>query len=100
MIRLSDEQWAAIEPHLPKPRRGEKGGRPPRDNRACLEGILWILRTGAPWEELPKEYPSYSTCWRRLQQWEREDVWLHLWRAFLAQLDETQQLDWSEAFMD
>jgi transposase len=101
MERLTDEQWAKIEPHLPRPsKRSSKGGRPPLDSRGCLEGILWILRTGARWKDLPKEYPSSTTCWRRLQQWERKDVWLTLWRAFLSQLDEAGQLDWSEAFMD
>jgi transposase len=100
MERLTDEQWAKIEPHLPKWKPGKRGGRPPAHNRECFEGILWILRTGARWKDLPKEYPSPSTCWRRLAEWERKDVWLDLWRAFLAQLDEAAQLDWSEAFMD
>ena len=100
MERLTDEQWARVEPHLPKWKPGKRGGRPPSDNRQCFEGILWVLRTGARWKDLPKEYPSSSTCWRRLNEWERKDVWLDLWRAFLAQLDETAQLDWSEAFMD
>jgi transposase len=56
---LSDEQWHLIEPLLPKakPRR-DKRGRPPAPNRACLEGILWILQTGAAWRILPGEFPS------------------------------------------
>jgi putative transposase len=65
-----------------------------------MEGVLWILRTGARWKDLPKEYPSPATCWRRLGEWDRRDVWLDLWRASIAQLDERQQIDWSEAFMD
>jgi transposase len=100
MERLTDAQWALVEPHLPKRKPSKKGGRPPADNRACFEGVLWILRTGARWKDLPKEYPSPATCWRRLAQWEREEVWLNLWRAFIAQLDRKGQLDWSEAFMD
>ena len=100
MERLTDEQWARIAPHLPRPKRSDKGGRPRADDRACMEGILWVLRTGARWKDLPKEYPSSTTCWRRLAEWEREDVWLDVWRAFLGQLDEVGQLDWSEAFMD
>ena len=105
MERLTDEQWARIEPLLPKPKKPKrgarsKGGRPRRDDRACMEGILWILRTGARWKDLPKVYPSPATCWRRLGEWERRDVWLDLWRAFIAQLDESRQIDWSEAFMD
>jgi len=98
--RLTDDQWAKIAPHLPKPRKGSKGGRPRADDRACFEGILWILRTGARWKDLPAEYPSSATCWRRLAEWERDDVWLELWRVFLAQLDEAGKLDWSEAFVD
>jgi transposase len=98
---LSDAQWARISPHLPKVKPTPKGGRPREDDRACMEGILWVLRTGARWKDVPTpRYPSGTTCWRRLGEWERADVWLTLWRAFLADLDEAQQLDWSEAFMD
>ena len=98
--KLTDEQWGKIKPLLPEPKVGRKGGRPWADNRKVFEGILWILRTGAPWSELPKEYPSASTCWRRLRDWEEEDVWVQAWRAFLAELDERGQLDWSESFAD
>jgi len=98
--RLTDRQWAKIESLLPKPRTSRKGGRPFIDNRQVFEGILWVLRTGAPWVDLPKRYPSPSTCWRRLRQWEDQDVWLNAWRAFLAELDAKGQLDWSEAFVD
>ena len=66
---LTDEQWAKIEPLLPKFKRSRKGGRKPAENRPILEGILWMLRTGARWQDLPKEYPSSSTCWRRLRDW-------------------------------
>ena len=98
--RVTDEQWALIEPHLPKHKPSKKGGRPRAPDRACFEGILWILRTGARWRDLPAEYPSPATCWRRLSEWEKQDVWLEMWRAFLTELDERGQLDWSEAFMD
>ncbi|HOT73859.1 MAG TPA: IS5 family transposase [Anaerohalosphaeraceae bacterium] len=93
--KLTDEQWQKIEPLLPKPEKSKRGGRPWADNRKVFEGILWILRTGAPWADLPKQYPSPSTCWRRLRDWEEQGVWLQAWRAFLAQLDEK-----SEAFVD
>lgn len=98
--KLTDEQWRKIEPLLPKLKTSKRGGRPWADNRKVFEGILWILRTGAPWADLPKQYPSPSTCWRRLRAWEQQDVWLKAWRAFLAELDEKGQLDWSEAFVD
>jgi len=98
--KLTNEQWKKIEKFLPKPKSSKKGGRPWADNRKVFEGILWILRTGAPWADLPKRYPSPSTCWRRLKLWEEQDIWLEAWRAFLSELDEKGQLDWSEAFVD
>jgi transposase len=94
---LSDEQWAKIEPLLPKVR---SRGRPWAEKRRVLEGILWVLKTGARWRDLPKEYPSASTCWRRLRQWEEQDVWLKIWRQFLSELDQQGRLDWSESFLD
>lgn len=97
---LSDEQWKEIEPLLPQVSPGPKGGRPRMPNRPVLEGILWILRTGARWEDLPPEYPSASTCWRRLNEWEEEGVWLNMWRVFLSRLDSQGALDWQEAFID
>jgi transposase len=97
---LTDEQWKKIEPLLPVFKRSKKGGPKPKDNRRIFEGILWVLRTGARWKDLPERYPSPSTCWRRLRQWEDEGVWEALWRAFLGQLDAAGKLDWSEAFAD
>ena len=74
--KLTDERWAKLAPLLPEPKIGKKGGRPRVSNRKGFEGVLWVLRTGAPWSEMPKEYPSASTCWRRLRDWEEKDVWL------------------------
>ena len=100
LVRLTDAQWAKIEPLLPKFKASRKGGRKPVDNRPVFEGILWVLRSGARWEDLPPEYPSPTTCWRRLRDWEDEDVWLTIWRRFLGELDEKGQLDWAETFAD
>jgi transposase len=97
---LSDAMWEEMEQLLPKWKPGRKGGRPRVESRRVLEGILWILWTGAPWSALPGEYPSASTCWRRLKQWEEDGTWLRIWRAFMAELDEQGQLAWSESFMD
>jgi transposase len=98
---LSDEQWSLIEPLLPPPKRRKDGhGRPPKPNRECFEGILWILQTGAAWRFLPEEFPSPSTCWRRLQQWEEKGVWLQAWRTLLGALDQKGLLQWDEAFLD
>src|SRR3984885_808683 len=98
---LSDEQWELIAPLFPEPRRRrDKRGRPWACNRACFEGILRVLQTGAAWRFLPDEYTSPSTCWRRLRQWEEEDVWLNGSRTLLGALDAEGLLKWAEAFLD
>ena len=97
---LTDAMWKKISPLLPENKVTPRGGRPWRDNREVLEGILWVLRTGAPWADLPEEYPSPAICWRRLRRWEEEDIWLEIWRAFLAELDAKGTLDWEEVFLD
>jgi transposase len=97
---LTDKQWSRIEPLLPKFRKSRKGGRPFLPDRPVFEGILWVLRSGARWKDLPPEYPSAATCWRRLRDWEAQGVWLKLWRAFLAELDERGRLNWEETFAD
>jgi len=99
-LYLKEEQWRRIEPLLPENKTGTKGGRPWADNRQVIEGILWVLRSGARWRDLPERYPSPSTCWRRLKYWEELGVWLDIWRAFLAELDERGYLDWEETFAD
>lgn len=68
-MRLSNEQWSILAPlFLPKPRLHKRGGKR-RDSKEALEGILWILTTGAQWKHLPKEYPPYQTCHRWFQRW-------------------------------
>ena len=99
-VFVSDEQWEQIQPFIPKRKRSPRGGRPPADDRACLEGILWVLRSGARWRDLPERYPSPSTCWRRLVEWEGEGVLVKIWRAFLDTLEERGLLDWDEVFVD
>ena len=94
---LTDAQWEKIRPLLPKRPRRPRGGRPPANDRKVLEGILWILRSGARWQDLPDEFPSPATCWRRLRDWEERGIWLTIWRAFLAELNQRGQLDWSES---
>ena len=84
---LTDAQWEKIRPLLPKRPRRPRGGRPPANDRKVLEGILWILRSGARWQDLPDEFPSPATCWRRLRDWEERGIWLTIWRAFLAELN-------------
>jgi len=97
---LSDTQWQKIEPLLPKLKR-RKRGRPPKDNRVVLEGILWVLKTGARWRDIPREIGvSGSVCWKRLRRWDEQGVWLRIWRAFLSELDQRGRLDWEESFLD
>jgi transposase len=62
--------------------------------------MLRILRSGARWQDLPSEFPSPSTRWRRLRDWEEQGIWLCIWRLFLAELNARQQLKWSESFLD
>lgn len=101
---LSDALWSIIEPILPKPkrRRFRYPGRKPLDDRQCLTGILFVLKTGIPWEDLPQEMGCGSgmTCWRRLRDWQRAGVWARLHATLLAHLHEAGQIDWSRAVVD
>ena len=97
---VTNEQWAKIEPLLPQYEPSPKGGRRRKGNREVFEGIAWVLRSGARWKDLPRRYPSPSTCWRRLNEWEEQGIWLKIWRKFLSELDEQGQLEWEETFAD
>ena len=97
---LTDEQWSKLEPLLPPPSQSSKGGQICAPNRACLEGILWILRSGARWKDMPERFPSGSTCWRRMNEWHEQDVWIDIWHTFLGMLDAQGRLDWEEVFAD
>jgi len=97
---LTDEQWARIAPHLPEHPPSPKGGRPREDDRECLEGILWLLRTGSPWQHIPLDLPSGSTCWRRLQEWAGEGVLPELHAILIEELHELGKLDLEELLAD
>jgi transposase len=100
---VSDELWERIEPLIPKREpTGEKGGRPPVDDRAALTGILFVLKTGIPWEYLPQEMHCGCgmTCWRRLRDWQAAGVWDRLHEALLAELNAADKIDWSRAAVD
>jgi len=87
-VLITDEQWAKIAPHIPKQPPQPKGGRPWQSDRACFEAIIWMARSGARWKDLPPHFPSPSTVWRRLRDWQEADVFKDMWRAFLEELDE------------
>ena len=98
---LTDDQWAAVEPLLPKPELREDGrGRPWRDPRDVLNGILWVLRTGAPWADMPERYPPYSTCFRRFQGWVEEGTLKKVLQHLADDLVARGKLDLSETFID
>lgn len=100
-MELSDAQWAVLAPLIPSPpRRPDGRGRPWRDTREVLGGILWVLKTGARWRDLPDRYPPYQTCHRRFQQWVREGVLEGVLRALASALLEQGRIDLSEAYID
>src|SRR5688500_5960842 len=98
---LTDQQWAAVESYLPVPEVRDDGrGRPWRDPRDVFHGILWILRTGAPWADMPRRYPPYATCFRRFQTWAQDGVLQRALEALADDLVARGRLDLSEAFID
>jgi transposase len=101
---LSDELWTLIKPLLPpaRKRRRTHPGRKPLYDRQVLTGILFVLRTGIPWEYLPKEMGCGSgmTCWRRLRDWKKAGVWERLHKLLLEKLQAAGKIDWSRAVID
>ena len=98
---LTDTQWETLDDLIREPPRREDGrGRPWKDRRAVLNGILWVLRTGAPWAYVPDRYPSYQTCHRRFQQWVRSGVMRGILEALALHLKVRGALDVEEAFID
>jgi transposase len=98
---LTDEQWARLAPSIPvPPRRPDGKGRPRVDNRAVLNGILWVLCSGARWKDLPERYPPYQTCHRRFQEWIDQGVFERMAQDLAAVLQEQGQIDLAECFID
>jgi transposase len=99
---VTDELWEAIEPLLPPEPPKLKGGRPRVPDRAVLTGIIFVLKSGIPWEMLPQEMGcgSGSTCWRRLREWEDAGVWRKLHRVLLDRLEKAGEIDWERASLD
>lgn len=99
---VPDDLWSAIEPLLPSERPKPQGGRPRLPDRAVLTGILFVLRSGLPWEMLPAEMGCGSgmSCWRRLRDWQEAGVWAALHRLLLDRLHAAGQIDWRRASLD
>src|SRR5579864_4135645 len=101
---VSDALWERIEPLLPPPkaRRFHFPGRKPLDRRKVLTGIIFVLKTGIPWQDLPAEMGCGSgmSCWNYLVAWQRAGVWKKLHRVLLCELQEADRIDWSRAAVD
>jgi transposase len=99
---VSDALWAVVAPLLPPHRPPGTRGRPRVPDRAALTGIIFVLKTGIPWEYLPQELGCGSgvTCWRRLREWQRAGVWQRLHHVLLNRLGEADRIDWSRASAD
>ncbi len=94
---LNEAQWEQLRPLLPAPARE---GRPRANDRRTLEGILYVLRTGCRWHDLPATYGSAVTCWRRFTRWEADGTWERIWRALFATLDAQGKRAWALTFLD
>ena len=101
-LLVSDARWMIVEPLLPPAPPKPKGGRPRVPDRACLTGIIFVLRSGIPWEMLPQEMGCGSgmTCWRRLRDWQEAGGWDRLHHTLLDRLGDADQIDWSRASLD
>jgi transposase len=99
---LPDELWELIEPRLPKWTPSPKGGQPPVSDRNVLTGILFVLKTGIPWEDLPCEMNCGCgmTCWRRLRDWQTDGTWDKIHKVLLDRLRGAGTIAWSRALID
>lgn len=99
---LPDALWAVVEPVLPAYTPSPRGGRPPISHRQALTGILFVLKTGIPWEDLPAEMGCGSgmSCWRRLAAWQADGTWTRLHAVLLERLHGAGRIDWRRAAID
>jgi transposase len=96
---LTDDQWMRLEPLLPPQRRPGRG-RPAHDHRTILHGILWRLRTGVPWRDLPERFGPWETVYSRFRRWQQAGVWDRVLAALPAEADARGDLDWTLHHLD
>lgn len=94
---LKEQEWLLVEDLLPKPK---SMGRPARPARDMLNGMIWILMTGAPWRDLPERYGPWETVYRRFREWTRDGVLDRILKRLQWRLDEEGHIDWSELYVD
>jgi transposase len=100
-LLVTDELWALVEPLLPVHRPCPQGGKPRVDDRVCLTGILFVLKTGIPWEDFPQEMGCCGmTLWNRLDEWQRAGVWPRLHQTLLAKLRNADLIDFTRVVAD
>ena len=97
---LTTNLWERVVGLLPAERLKPKGGRPRAEDRACLFGIVSVLRWGCRWRDLPPHFPSPATCWRRHAQWTAQGIWEQVWREVLKELQEVRVLETDELCLD
>jgi transposase len=93
---LSDAEWERLGPLLPPP----KAGKPRKDDRLVVNGILWKLATGVPWRDLPERYGPWQSVYTRFRRWTNAGVWDRIFAAVQRQADAAGQLDWEVHFVD
>ncbi len=100
-LLVPDELWKLVEPILPKHRPSPKGGKPRTPDRVCLSGILFVLKTGIPWEDFPQEMGCCGmTLWNRLDEWRKAGVWANLHRLLLDELRRADEIDFDRVIVD
>jgi len=99
-MQLTDQQWVLVHPHIPISSRKDGRGRPRRNDREILNGILWILRTGAQWADLPKRFPPYQTCHRRFQEWVKKKVFAQILTILAQDMEKRGKIKVEECFVD
>ncbi len=94
---LSEKQWRALETHLPA---NPKCGHVYVEHRRVINGVVWRLKTGAPWRDVPERYGPWQTCWDRFTRWERDGTWVRLLQTLQAHADAEGDIDWDGAALD